>query len=167
MLFHFRAPTLIDLERIMEIERSGFSAEEAASSEAMRKRIERIHDSFIVAVTESDEPIGYVVGPVIPERYLYDELFEKTVENPSIGGYQSILSLVVDPAFQRFGIASHLLSELAKLSRSRKREGITLTCLESLVPFYEKNGYQLEGVSDSQHAGETWYNMVLDLRIDH
>lgn len=156
MLFRFRAPTLNDLERIMEIERSGFSAEDAASSEAMKKRIERIPDSFIVAVTESDGPIGYVVGPVIPERYLYDELFEKTVENPSVGGYQSILSLVVDPTFQKFGIASHLLSELAKLSRSRKREGITLTCLESLVPFYERNGYQLEGHSMLEKRGITW-----------
>jgi GNAT superfamily N-acetyltransferase len=71
---------------------------------------------------------------------------------------------VVDPQFQKFGIATKLLTELEDISRNKKRDGITLTCLKSLVPFYEKNGYKLEGVSDSQHAGETWYNMVLDLK---
>lgn len=164
MIFNFRSPFLKDLERIMDIEKSGFSSEEAASSESMKERIEVINDSFILAVTESDNPVGYVVGPVIPERYLHDDLFEKTVENPAIGGYQTILSLVVDPQFQKFGIATKLLTELEDISRNKKRDGITLTCLKSLVPFYEKNGYKLEGVSDSQHAGETWYNMVLDLK---
>lgn len=167
VIFNFRSPIVKDLERIMEIEKLGFPSEEAASSESMKERIEVIHDSFIVAVTEFDNPVGYVVGPVIPERYLYDELFEKTVENPSIGGYQSILSLVVDPQFQKFGVASKLLTELANLSRDKKRNGITLTCLESLIPFYERNGYKLEGISDSKHAGETWYNMVLDLKTDN
>ena len=164
MIFNFRSPFLKDLERIMDIEKSGFSSEEAASSESMKERIEVINDSFILAVTESDNPVGYVVGPVIPERYLYDDLFEKTVKNPTVGGYQTILSLVVDPQFQKFGIATKLLTELEDISRNKKRDGITLTCLKSLVPFYEKNGYKLEGVSDSQHAGETWYNMVLDLK---
>lgn len=147
----------------MEIEHLGFSPEEAASETAMQERIERISDSFIIATNERDNPIGYVVGPVIPERYLYDELFEKTVSNPQHGGYQSILSLVVDPSYHNFGIASKLLSELAVVSRRRKRVGIILTCLKELVPFYEKNGYKLEGLSDSKHAGETWYNMVFDL----
>ncbi len=77
MIFNFRSPFLKDLERIMDIEKSGFSSEEAASSESMKERIEVINDSFILAVTESDNPVGYVVGPVIPERYLYDDLFEK------------------------------------------------------------------------------------------
>ena len=153
MIFNFRSPFLKDLERIMDIEKSGFSSEEAASSESMKERIEVINDSFILAVTESDNPVGYVVG--------------KTVENPAVGGYQTILSLVVDPQFQKFGIATNLLTELEDISRNKKRDGITLTCLKSLIPFYENNGYKLEGVSDSQHAGETWYNMVLDLKKDN
>lgn len=163
MTITFRAPILGDLDKIMEIEQSGFSPEEAAAREAMKERIEQIPDSFIVAVTDKNSPVGYVVGPVIPERYLYDELFEKTIPNPQNGGYQSILSLVVDPLYQKQGIANQLLTELAKISKEHKREGVTLTCLESLIPFYEKNGYKAEGLSDSQHAGEKWYNMVLEL----
>lgn len=159
----FRNPQASDLERIMEIEDSGFSPEEAATKEAMKERIETINDSFILAVNESNFPVGYVVGPVIQERYLYDELFKQTTANPKTSGYQTILSLVTDPAYQKSGIASGLLAELAKVSRARQRTGITLTCLENLIPFYEKNGYKVEGISASQHAGEVWYDMVLDL----
>ncbi|WP_407855371.1 GNAT family N-acetyltransferase [Enterococcus hailinensis] len=163
MNFSFRQPRMQDLEHIMEIERSGFSPAEAASKEAMAERIQVISDSFLLAVNAEDQPVGYVVGPVIPERYLYDELFEKTVPNPPTNGYQTILSLAVAPDYQKFGIASALLTELAQHSRKVKRSGITLTCLKDLIPFYEKNGYHVEGVSKSQHAGEVWYDLVLDL----
>lgn len=156
----FRKAKNTDLEAIMIIERQSFSPAEAASQQAMAERIAQINDSFIVAVNEENTILGYVVGPVISERYLYDALFETTVKNPQTGGYQSILSLAVAKKYQKVGIASQLLEELAAVSKERKRIGITLTCLASLVPFYEKNGFQLEGLSDSQHAGEVWYNMV-------
>lgn len=163
MTITFRRPVLSDLDRIIEIEKSGFSPEEAATREAMAERISVIPDSFILALDDDKDLMGYAVGPVISERYLYDELFEKSVPNPEIGGYQTILSLVVDPNYQKFGVASRLLTELADVSREKQREGITLTCLENLIPFYERNSYKVEGISESQHADETWYNMVLDL----
>lgn len=47
--------------------------------------------------------------------------------------------------------------------RKEKREGVTLTCLEALVPFYEENGYRNEGKSNSTHAGEVWFNLVKEL----
>ncbi|WP_086350153.1 GNAT family N-acetyltransferase [Candidatus Enterococcus clewellii] len=163
MTITFRRPVATDLNRIIEIENMGFSQEEAASSEAMLERIKKIPDSFILAISGENTIIGYAVGPVIPERYLYDELFETTIKNPETGGYQSVLSLVVDPLYQNLGVASRLLTKLAEESEKYERVGITLTCLASLIPFYEKNGYKNEGISDSQHAGETWYNMVLEL----
>lgn len=48
-------------------------------------------------------------------------------------------------------------------TRIAKRDGITLTCLGRLVPFYELNGFTDEGLSDSTHGGEVWHNMVLEL----
>ena len=91
---------------------------------------------------------------------MYDELFEETVPNPKSGGYQSILSLVVASDYRNQGLASQLLKQLEKLSQKNQRQGITLTCLEDLIPFYEQNGYQNEGISTSQHANEIWFNLV-------
>ena len=131
----FRPPKEEDIDRIMQIENAGFTADEAASKSAMMDRILTISDSFIVAVNEKDYPIGY----------------------------QSILSLAVAPDYRNCQIGNKLLSALEEKCRLQNRKGITLTCLESLVPYYKKHGYQLEGLSESQHAGVAWYNMVLEL----
>lgn len=162
MTLQFRNAQKSDLAQIMAIERAGFSSAEAATPQAMAQRIAVIPDSFIVATNTLDRVLGYVVGPVIPDRYLTDDLFDQSQANPELGGYQSVLSLAVAPAHRQAHIATRLLTELAKESQAHQRLGITLTCLRRLVPFYEKNGYRNEGVSQSQHAGEVWYNLVLD-----
>lgn len=159
----FRPPKEEDIDQIMQIENAGFTADEAASRPAMMDRIHTISDSFIVAVNEKDCPIGYVVGPIISKRYLSDDLFESTHPNQPFGGYQSILSLAVAPGYRNCQIGSKLLSVLEQQCRLQNRKGITLTCLESLIPYYKKHGYELEGLSESQHAGVAWYNMVLEL----
>lgn len=163
MNIFFRPPKEDDIDQIMQIENAGFTADEAASKTAMMDRIRTLSDSFIVAINETDCPIGYVVGPIISKRYLSDDLFESTRPNQPFGGYQSILSLAVAPDYRNCQIGNKLLSALEEKCRLQNRKGITLTCLESLVPYYKKHGYQLEGLSESQHAGVAWYNMVLEL----
>ena len=90
-------PTAADLSRIMQIERAGFTAAEAASEAAMAERIRTINDTFIVARDASGTVIGFIVAAIISERYLHDELFAKSVPNPPHGGYCAILSLAVAP----------------------------------------------------------------------
>ncbi|WP_252899306.1 hypothetical protein [Lactococcus fujiensis] len=53
---------------------------------------------------------------------------------------------------------------MAEIDRENGREIISLTCLESLIPYYEKHGFVNEGRSESKLAGETWYNMIFDLK---
>lgn len=161
MTVHFQPAQLADLDEIMVIENSGFTADEAASRDSMRERIEQISDTFVVAKNNAEAVLGYIVGPADQQRYIADELFETTTPNQAGDRYQTVLSLAVSPDYQKQGIAGQLLTELARIARAQNRDAITLTCLERLVPFYEKNGYQNEGVSASAHAGETWYNMVL------
>nr|WP_157054703.1 GNAT family N-acetyltransferase [Liquorilactobacillus capillatus] len=147
----------------MQIENAGFSSDEAATRESMLSRIQTIPDTFIVAYNKQQEPLGYVVGPASGEKYISDELFEHTQANSGDDKYQTILSLAVSPDYQGHGIASKLLTQLAEVAREQGRAYITLTCLEKLIPFYEKNGYLLEGVAESQHANEVWYNMTYKL----
>lgn len=163
MYITYHTPEEQDLSELMVIERLGFTPEEAATESAMKERIQVIADSFIIAKNEREKINGYVVGPVIPTRYLTDDLFERTNPNPKVGGFQSILSLVVHPDYRGKGIARKLLKELEAVCVKKKREGVTLTCLEELVPFYEENGYCNEGKSNSTHAGEVWFNLVKEL----
>ena len=52
---------------------------------------------------------------------------------------------------------------MKEAAAEESRQGISLTCVENLIPYYERYGFVSKGISDSQLAGETWYNMVLPL----
>ena len=151
-----------DFEQIINIENTCFPPNEAASPEAMRKRIEIISDTFLVAF-DNGKVLGYIVGPVTNSRYIDDELFEKVIPNRTGLPTQTILSLAVAPKAQGKGVATALLNELAKVSRVQGREIISLTCLERLKPYYKAHGYVDEGIAESVHGGEVWYNMTFDL----
>lgn len=148
-----------DLEQLLFIENEGFPIEEAATKEAFVERIQLILDTFIVA--EKDEEIlGYINGPVINQIYITDDLFETIKKNPKRGGYQSILGLAVSKQARSQGIAKILMEKMEELVEENDREGITLTCKQELVSFYEKLGFVSEGLSESKHGGINWYNMV-------
>lgn len=151
-----------DLAQIMTIEKAGFTPAEAASEASMAERIRLIADTFLVA-KQGDTVRGYIVGPAFDQRYLTDALFEKSTPNNATDPYQTVLSLAVSPDYRQSGLGSQLLTALAQVARHQHRQAVTLTCLQRLVPFYERNGYVNEGVSASTHAGETWYNLVLPL----
>lgn len=153
-----------DLEHLLLIENEGFSKEEAATKEAFVERIELIPDTFIVAENE-EEILGYINGPIINQPYITDDLFEKIKDNPTSGGYQSILGLAVRTQARNLGIARILMNKLEELVLENKREGITLTCKEDLIPFYGKLGFVNHGISQSQHGGVRWYNMVKHITL--
>ena len=148
-----------DLEQLILIENEGFSIEEAATKEAFIERIQLIPDTFIVAEKEG-EILGYINGPIIDQPYITDDLFEKIKENPKQGGYQSILGLAVAKRARNQGIAKLLIEKIEELAKVNERKGITLTCKQELVSFYEKCGFVNYGMSESQHGGVSWYNMV-------
>ncbi|PJN87546.1 GNAT family N-acetyltransferase [Bacillus sp. mrc49] len=148
-----------DLERLLLIENEGFSMEEAATREAFVDRITLISDTFIVAEKEG-EILGYINGPIIDQPYITDDLFEEIKENPKSGGYQSILGLAVSKNARQQGIAKTLMEKMESLVEEHDRKGITLTCKQELVPFYEKLGFVSHGLSGSQHGGASWFNLV-------
>jgi ribosomal protein S18 acetylase RimI-like enzyme len=151
-----------DLPTLVAIENLCFSKDEAATKEALKKRILFIKDTFYVA-EERGEVLGFINGPVISEPFITDDLFTDSNENPKLGGHQSILGLAVSPNHQEKGIATLLLEFMEKKARAKERKTITLTCKEDLIPFYEKKGLSNQGKSSSQHGGVTWFNMTKNL----
>lgn len=150
---------MIDLEQLLFIEKEGFSTEEAATKEAFIERIQLIADTFIVAEKEG-EILGYINGPIINQPYITDDLFKEITANPKSGGYQSILGLAVSEQARNQGIAKILMEKMEELVEENDREGITLTCKQELISFYEKLGFVNHGISESKHGGVNWYNLV-------
>lgn len=158
-MISLRNVRLTDLEQLLFIENEGFSKEEAATKEAFAERIKFIADTFIVAEQEG-RIMGYINGPVITQPYITDDLFTEIKENPTKGGYQSILGLAVSKQARNQGIAKYLIDKMECVSIENERSGITLTCKEELIPFYERLGFINHGHSESKHGGISWYNLL-------
>lgn len=149
---------MTDLAQVMAIEQAGFSAAEAGSEAAYRERIEKLADTFLVA-RDGETVLGFIVGPAVAARFIEDEMFATTPTNLAHGGHQLVFTLAVSPLARHQKIGSQLLTALEAVARKAQRESLSLTCLARLIPFYESNGYQNQGVAESSHAGETWYNL--------
>lgn len=153
-----------DLDDIMHIETADFSPNEASSRASMLEQIERLSDSFLVAYNEENKVVGYVAGPVTAGKFVEDSMFEHSERNPNFYGYQKITSLAVHPDYQGQGIAKKLMLAFIEQARLKNRRGVSLTCHDYLIGYYEKYGFVNEGVSDSKWGGEIWYDMLLELR---
>lgn len=148
-----------DWADVVRIEQDNFSPEEAATPDAILERLETICDTFLIAEIDG-KVAGYIEGPVIDKRYLTDDLFHKVTPNASGGGFIAVTSLSVSKEFKGQGVGTALIAALKDLAIAQKRQGISLTCHDYLIAYYEMNGFTDEGESESNHGGSSWYNLV-------
>lgn len=161
MEWNFRTAQLSDLDRVTEIEYICFPAEQAATRAAFEQRIKTFPSHFILLEHEGT-PIGFVNGAVLDARYIEDEMYERTDSHNERGAYQSVYGLDVLPEYRGRGLAHKLMAQLINQAKKEGRRGVTLTCLDEKIGFYETMGFKNEGVSASSHGGVVWNNMILE-----
>ncbi|KXT84736.1 putative arylalkylamine n-acetyltransferase [Streptococcus sp. DD11] len=156
-----RRAELADLDAIYAIELENFSPEEAVSRESLSAHIQTLSTTFLVAEKDG-KLLGYLEGPVRPERYLKDVSFTEEIEDYGHleGGFISLTSLSVSKEAQGLGVGRLLLEAMKDIARKEERHGINLTCHDYLTAYYEKHGFVNEGLSASVYADEIWYDMV-------
>lgn len=151
-----------DLDALVQLENICFPIEEAATRESFEYRLTAFPESFYVAV-EYNKIIGIVNGCVTDSMTISDDLFEPMGGHNPNGKNQTIFGLLVDPAYQRQGIAAKLMHHIMDAAKQAGREHMILTCKEHLIKYYEGFGYSNYGVSKSTHGGAVWYDMIADL----
>ena len=151
-----------DWTDICQIEEACFRKEEAATPEDLKKRLLHLSSTFLVAIID-DRVAGFIVGQVSDQRYLSDDFFHTTHQNAEKGGFVILTSLAISPHFRGQGIGTALLAAMKDLSVAQGRSGISLTCHDYLISYYEMNGFTDEGESASTHGGGTWYNLVWEV----
>lgn len=150
-----------DLDQIAWIEEWCFPEGEAASRETLYQRFEAFPECFFVADMDGII-IGDIQGAMIDSEVIEDEMYhDESLHNPS-GKYQSVFGIEVLPQYQHMGIARKLMEEFIRISKKRGKKGITLTCKDRLIPFYESFGYVHKGVSASSHGGAKWNDMLIE-----
>lgn len=156
----FRIATLTDLDKITALEHICFPPNEAASRESFIKRLEFFPGHFWVLETES-QLVGFINGMVTDNETIVDEMFADAHLHNEEGKWQSIFGLAVSPDFRKQGYAGQLIRHFINKAKEQERAGVTLTCKEYLVPFYEKFGFRDLGVSTSVHGGAIWHDMTI------
>ncbi|MCL2565162.1 MAG: GNAT family N-acetyltransferase [Defluviitaleaceae bacterium] len=155
-----RQAQMTDLDAITEVERLCFLPLEAAPRAAFEKRLEAFSDSFLLA-EEDGKIIGFINGCITNDKVICDDMFKEISYHDPQADYQAIFGLAVIPERQRQGIATKLMNEFIELTKARGKKGLTLTCKEHRVAFYNSFGYKSMGLSESKHGGATWYDMIL------
>lgn len=157
-----RHATLDDLDAIQKLESVCFPENEAASRASFLNRLHVFPNHFWLLDVKGTL-IGFINGMVTDRDTITDEMFSQAELHNEHGGWQSIFGLAVAPDYRRQGCAEKLTKHLIEAAKQQNRKGITLTCKEGLILYYEKLGFYKAGLSNSVHGGEVWYDMKIDL----
>ncbi|MCL2681469.1 MAG: GNAT family N-acetyltransferase [Streptococcaceae bacterium] len=152
-----------DINAIDKIEHLDFSPYEALSRQSLFEHIQATPESFLVARNEQGQVIGYIMGQTSSSRHLTDDLFEQARPNQPEHDWLIIIGLAIHPDYQGKGIAQQLMKNLIKLAKRSNRKGLSLTCHDFLIPYYERFGYVNEGIGQSIFGGTEWYDMTLEI----
>ncbi len=154
-----RQVTLNDLEGVCLVENTCFPAAEAATRAAFETRIRLFPERFLVAEHEN-RIIGIINGCCTTEPYLGDELYEPDCPHSIKNPWQTVFGLAVLPEYQHKGIAKALMEALVRRCKEGDQIGLILTCKREKISMYAHMGFSCRGLSDSQHGGAQWYDMV-------
>lgn len=150
-----------DVEKIAQIEEKCFPPAEAATLKSFFERMIAFPESFLVAELEDGTLVGHVNGCVTDKPELPDTLYHNTSMHQKDAAWQMVFGLAVLPQYQHHGIATQLLEHFIRIVEERGKSGIVLTCKDDKISFYEKFGFQHQGVSESTHGGAKWNDMIL------
>ncbi len=157
-----RNASLQDIDQIADIERICFPEAEAAKKAAMEMRLKAYEKGFFVGLID-DHIIGFVNGGAFDADTIDDAFFESMDAHNDDNRSLVIFGLDVLPEYQNKGYAAQLMKAFIAFGKQEKKEKILLTCKSHLIHYYEKFGYENDGVSESVHGGAQWYDMTLYL----
>lgn len=155
-----RTATILDLQAITEVEARCFPKAEAASESDFKKRLS-VYPNHFWLLEDDKKLVGFVNGMVTNEPILRDEMYEDANLHNENGQWQMIFGVNTIPEYRRQGCAERILKKVISDAKEQGRKGLVLTCKEKLIRYYEKFGFENEGVSESTHGGVVWYNMRL------
>lgn len=155
-----RTADIKDLEAVAAVEAACFPAAEAAGKQVLRERLTVYPDHFWLLLEEG-KLIGFVDGMVTDQADLTDEMYENAQMHRESGQWQMIFGVNTLPDFRRQGCAARLLTRAIADAKAQGRAGLVLTCKDRLIAYYEKFGFESEGISQSVHGNAVWYQMRL------
>ena len=160
---NIRTVNLQDLDRCFEIESVSYSGDEAATKDKILKRINTYPEGFIVLENDR-EIIGFINSGATQKVQLSDEEFKELIGHDPEGRHIVILSVVIHPDYQGKGMASNLMNSFIDIMKALGKSDIFLICQTELIDMYARYGFVNLGISNSNHGGMSWNEMLLSLQ---
>ena len=151
-----------DATRCYEIEISAYEGDEAATLEKITTRIALYPQGFLILEVDG-QVVGFINGGCAHDVVMSDEAFKELVGHAADAPNVVIMSVVVDPAHQGKGYATHLMTTFVQRMRGMGKQTIHLMCKEQHVPLYRRMGYTYVQPSPSYHGGMAWHEMTMTL----
>jgi len=115
-----------------------------------------------------------LIGHIIATKIYSERITEASMELPSIDDptsghieqsrYIGIHGLVIDPQWHKRNLGTLLMHDyIQKLSNQDLGSKVVIIAHKELIPFYEKIGFFNHGESACKFAGESWYDLTIDL----
>ena len=156
-----RTAPMADLAAVAAVEGACFPAAEAATEKDFAARLAVYPNHFWLLEEDDGTLVSFVNGLVTDEPLLRDEMYADASLHNEHGVWQMIFGVNTLPQYRRRGLAGQVLERVIADARAQGRKGCVLTCKDKLIHYYEKFGFQNEGVSASTHGGVVWYDMRL------
>ena len=156
-----RTASMADLAAVTAVEAACFPAAEAATERDFAQRLAVYPNHFWLLEEDDGTLVSFVNGLVTDEPLLRDEMYADASLHNEHGAWQMIFGVNTLPQYRRRGLAGQVLERVIADARAQGRKGCVLTCKDKLIHYYEKFGFQNEGVSASTHGGVVWYDMRL------
>ena len=153
---------LSDLDELSTLEALGFPSDEAASAEAFAYRLKNFPDWFLTA-RSGGKIVGLINGILSDKKLITDDVYLPDSESDSNGRNLLLFGLVVHPDYRRKGIAENLMKAILEEAKNKGIKHAALTCLDRLIPYYEKLGFKNVGISESVLGNVTWNDMIIEL----
>lgn len=156
-----RTASMADLAAVAAVEGACFPAAEAATEKDFAARLAVYPNHFWLLEEDDGTLVSFVNGLVTDEPLLRDEMYADASLHNEHGAWQMVFGVNTLPQYRRQGLAGQVLERVIADARAQGRKGCVLTCKDKLIHYYEKFGFQNEGVSASTHGGVVWYDMRL------
>ena len=156
-----RTASMADLAAVAAVEGACFPAAEAATEKDFAARLAVYPNHFWLLEEDDGTLVSFVNGLVTDEPLLRDEMYADASLHNEHGVWQMVFGVNTLPQYRRQGLAGQVLERVIADARAQGRKGCVLTCKDKLIHYYEKFGFQNEGVSASTHGGVVWYDMRL------
>ncbi len=148
---NIRQVSLQDLQVLCEIDSHAFQEGRKSSKKKIRKRISN-PSSLFLGLEKEGRLIAFLYGEEIP-LLLSKRMTERKIDRD----FFYLSSLACQKKEEGHGYGSLLLEEFEKEIKRSGKKGILLLCRKPLLSYYEKHGYQNEGLFLIDSKKQEWY----------